>query len=104
MNQGKDKHYYHGTSTALKISNIILPPCDTQVIQEVGRLQNLDKVFFTADLGSAKIYAGRAKNRFGGRPIVLEVKPVGDIEILNNQSGTTVFMAKQLIVAGGYCE
>jgi len=38
-----------------------LPPANTGNISEKGRKKNLDKVFFTKDLKSAKIYADRAK-------------------------------------------
>jgi len=74
--------YYHGTSTAVMSDEeyVLLPPSMTGIIQEVGRKKNLDKVFFTADLGLAQIYAGRAKNRFGGDPIVYRIIPMGEIK------------------------
>ena len=50
-------------------------------------------MFFTKDLGSAKIYARRAVNSYGGDPHIYVVEPVGDIETINPTRGTTVFAA-----------
>jgi hypothetical protein len=87
--------YYHGTTTHLLPGDDVLPPLKTGKISERGRKKNLDKVFFTKDLGSAKIYAGRAKHALGGKPVVYEVEPVGDIQAINDKQGTTVFMANK---------
>ena len=85
--------YYHGSSTEAKITDRLLPPNMTGVLSELGRKKNLDKVFFTADIGSARIYAGRAVNKLGGNPVIYEVSPVGRIETLNDTQGTTVYYA-----------
>lgn len=91
--------YYHGSSSALGIQHQLLPPSVTGVIQEVGRKKNLDKVFFTKDIGSARIYAGRAVRRFGGDPIVYRAIPMGDVEEIQSAPGTTVYSA-----AGAFLE
>lgn len=85
--------YYHGTSTVLPIKDKILPFDQTGSIQEKGRKKNLDKVFFTKDIGSAWIYAGRSCSVFGGKPVVYIVEPVGEIQTLNETAGTTVYCA-----------
>lgn len=85
--------YYHGTSDAIDVGDRLLPPDMTGMISEVGRKRNTHRVFFTADIKSAKIYAGRAVRQFGGRPVVYEIAPVGEIEVLNHQAGTSVLAA-----------
>lgn len=80
---------YHGTSNH-SITNKILPPQTTGVLSEVGRKKNLNKVFYTDTENSAKIYAGRAKNSYGGTPKVHRVIPMGDLETLNDTKGTEV--------------
>jgi len=66
---------FHGTSTAVVgvHEHCLLPPEATGKLQEAGRKVRLDSVFATPDVGLARIYAGRAARRFGGRPVVLEV-------------------------------
>lgn len=85
--------FYHGSSTAAGIDHILIPPSDTNVLSEVGRKKNLDKVFFTEDLGLAKIYAGRAKNVFGGEPVVYRVVAPVNPTIMNNSKGAHVWYA-----------
>jgi len=85
--------FYHGTSSALEVGDVLLPPNETGQIQELGRKKNLDRVFFTTDKGSARIYAGRAVNRFGGTPVVLEVMPLGPVVCLSDRPGTSVYHA-----------
>ena len=85
--------FYHGTSTAVGIDYRLLPPAVTGVIEEVGRKKNLDKVFFTSDLGSARIYAGRAVSKFGGRAVIYRVIPMGEVECLHDSPGTSVYFA-----------
>lgn len=85
--------YYHGTSSALGITDRLLPPDNSGKLSEAGRRRNLDKVFVTKDIGSAEIYARKAVKRFGGKPVILTVDPEGDIVTLQSAPGTTVFMA-----------
>lgn len=85
--------FYHGTSTALGIENIILPPEQTTKLSEVGRKRNLNKVFFTRDPRSAESYAHKAVKNFGGDPIIYKVKPVGAVDVLQATPGTSVYMA-----------
>lgn len=89
----RDNDFWHGTSTAVisQDETALLPPSHTKRLQEQGRKKNLDKVFFTKSPESAKIYAGRAVKRFGGKPIVIRAIPMGDIETLNDDEGTEVF-------------
>lgn len=75
--------YYHG-STTLEGQFMLMPPNVTGVIQERGRKKNLDKVFFTKDLGTAKIYAGRSKNVNGGNPKIYRVIPMGKVTKIND--------------------
>lgn len=63
---------------------MLMPPNVTGVIQERGRKKNLDKVFFTKDLGTAKIYAGRSKNVNGGNPKIYRVIPMGEVTKIND--------------------
>tara|TARA_R110000744_G_scaffold9052_9_gene29498 strand:+ start:525 stop:836 length:312 start_codon:yes stop_codon:yes gene_type:complete len=91
--------YYHGTSR--KLSGYITPPVEHGLeIQERGRKKNLDKVFITKDIGSAKIYAGRAKNVFGGKPVIYIVEPQGKIETINDTKGTTVYAVDKAKIKG----
>lgn len=92
--------YYHGTSTALGIEGELLPPSRTERLSEVGRKKNLDKVFFTRDKGSAEIYAKKAVKQFGGEPVIYIIEPVGNITVLQDTPGTTVFMADSANVVG----
>jgi hypothetical protein len=93
--QSLKEMFYHGTSTILGLEPgmTLLPPDQTEKISEKGRKKNLDKVFFTKDIGSAKIYAGRAVNQFGGKPTIFSIEPVGEIELINPTPGSTVFMS-----------
>lgn len=86
--------FYHGTSTgAMKEGTYkLLPPSVTGTISEQGRKKNLDKVFFTKDKGLAQIYAGRAKNVFGGEPVVYRVIPMDKIETIDDRKGASVYM------------
>lgn len=74
--------YYHG-STTLEGQHMLLPPNATGIIQERGRKKNLDKVFFTPDIGTARIYAGRSKNVNGGNTAIYRVIPMGVITKIN---------------------
>ena len=88
------KTYYHGSCTAAKIQHMLMPPETTCVISEQGRKKNLDRVFFTEDIGLAKIYAGRAARSVGGEPVVYRViSPVG-VQCLSDGDGATVYHAQ----------
>jgi len=89
-----EEMFFHGSTADLNPGDIILPPSKTGKISEKGRKKNLDKVFFTKDFGSAKIYAGRAFHSLGGTPIVYQVEPIGEVQVLNDMPGTTVFTAE----------
>ena len=81
--KGNKMTFYHGSSV-LQGQHKLLPPNLTGVIQEKGRKKNLDKVFFTPDLGTANIYAGRSKNVNGGQPKVYRCIPMGDVTKIND--------------------
>lgn len=71
-----NQKYYHGTSSALKITNNeILPPDETGVIREDIRDYNKDVVYITTSHDLAYKYAIKAVSKFGGHPVVYEVKP-----------------------------
>lgn len=85
--------FYHGTNLDLRPGDLLKPPTDTNNISEKGRKKNLNKVFFTLDQNSAKIYAGRAVQALGGNPHIYIIEPIGDPEWVNKTKGTTVLMA-----------
>jgi hypothetical protein len=71
--------YYHGTSIAgLKV---ILPPIETRILREDFRKKFMDCVFITPLRKSAEAYARKCALKFGGQPIVYEVKPINPSEI-----------------------
>lgn len=71
--------YYHGTSVSgLKE---ILPPVETRVLREDFRHNFLDCVFVTPLKKSAEAYARKCAAKFGGDPVVYEVRPVNPTEI-----------------------
>ncbi|MBQ8571329.1 MAG: hypothetical protein IJ444_07480 [Kiritimatiellae bacterium] len=69
--------FYHGTSSIFNIRKFILPPVDTNNLREDWRKKNLDVVYITTSLLSAMRYARKASEKYGGDPIVYEVKPLG---------------------------
>lgn len=71
--------YYHGTALAGLIE--ILPPIETNILREDFRNKFLDCVFVTNLKKSAESYARKCASKFGGIPIVYEVKPVNPINI-----------------------
>ncbi len=91
LNPQPQKVYYHGSSSNCGIESILMPPVQTSVISEEGRKKNLDQVFFTEDLGLAKVYAGRACNRFGGEHKIFRVIPMTEVTTLNETVGATVY-------------
>ncbi|AHE63459.1 hypothetical protein ZZ1p0068 [Acinetobacter phage ZZ1] len=87
------KVFYHGSSSACGIENMLLPPIVSDTLSEKGRNKNLDRVFFTADLGLAKVYAGRACNQFGGEPKIYRVVCPVDMVCMNDTKGASVYHA-----------
>jgi conserved hypothetical protein len=83
--------YYHGTTDANGINFILLPPVVTDSLSEKGRKKNLDRVFYTHDLGLARIYAGRAARSIGGNPIILRVVTPVDAICMNDADGASVY-------------
>lgn len=93
-NPQSNRTFYHGSSTACGIDYMLLPPEQSGKLQEESRAKsgkNLDQVFFTEDLGSAKVYAGRACKVFGGQPVIYRVIPMGDVVCINATAGSTVY-------------
>tara|TARA_R110000824_G_scaffold93973_1_gene227152 strand:- start:78 stop:395 length:318 start_codon:yes stop_codon:yes gene_type:complete len=90
--------YYHGSCTAADIGFELLAPEASNVISEVGRKKNLDRVFFTKDLGLAKIYAGRAARSVGGKPVLYRVVSPVDVVCMNDTAGATVYHASHAFV------
>lgn len=77
------KTFYHGTSDAMPICKVILPPVQTSYKREDWRQKFTDKVFFTDSVKSASMYAKKACQKYGGNPIVYVVRPVGEIFHIN---------------------
>ena len=71
--------FYHGTSIAGLRE--ILPPIETNNLREDFRRKFRDCVFVTPLRKSAETYARKCALKFGGKPVVYEVKPVNPIEI-----------------------
>jgi hypothetical protein len=71
--------FYHGTSIAGLRE--ILPPAETNNLREDFRRKFRDCVFVTPLRKSAETYARKCALKFGGKPIVYEVKPINPIEI-----------------------
>jgi len=92
--KAKFEIYYHGSSSNANLSHLLLPPETTNVISEKGRKKNLNRVFFTKDIGLAKIYAGRACRSYGGTPQLYRVINPIDTVCLDDRQGASVFHAK----------
>lgn len=86
--------YYHGTSSNANLSNLLSPPNETGIISEKGRKKNLDRVFFTKDIGLAKVYAGRACRSYGGKPELYRVINPVDVVCLDDRAGASVYHAQ----------
>ena len=76
--------FYHGTSSNLNIGKVILPPIKTDIKREHWRNKLTDKVFVTNSMKSAKMYAKKACEKYGGNPIVYKVKPFGFFAQIHN--------------------
>ncbi|AKA61976.1 hypothetical protein Pm5461_111 [Proteus phage vB_PmiM_Pm5461] len=88
------KTFYHGSSSVCGIKHMLLPPETTETISEKGRKKNLDRIFFTEDLGLAKIYAGRAVRSLGGEPVLYRVVSPVDLVCMNDTKGASVYHAE----------
>ena len=71
--------YYHGTS--IQGLTEILPPSETNILREDFRQGYRDCVFVTPLRKSAEGYAKKCALKFGGQPVVYEVKPINPTEI-----------------------
>lgn len=88
--------FYHGTTDALRIHKILLPPVITNCKREDWRKKNEDKVFFTTSLGTARRFAKKACEKFGGNPIIYIVRPIG--QYFNTIEGE--FVSDRAVVIG----
>jgi len=93
LNPQPQEVYYHGSSSECGIDFMLLPPEMTEVLSEEGRKKNLDQIFFSKDVGLAKVYAGRACARFGGKPKLYRVVPMTDVVTLSDAKGASVYHA-----------
>jgi hypothetical protein len=87
--------YYHGTS--IPGLRVILPPIDTDVLREDLRHNFLDCVFVTPLKKSAEAYARKCAAKFGGNPVVYEVKPVNPTNI-----NTAQYICDKAFVVNSY--
>lgn len=71
--------FYHGTS--IQGLTEILPPSETNTLREDFRQGYRDCVFVTPIRKSAETYARKCAAKFGGDPVVYEVKPVNPSEV-----------------------
>lgn len=71
--------FYHGTS--IQGLTEILPPSETNILREDFRQGYRDCVFVTPLRKSAEGYAKKCALKFGGQPVVYEVKPINPTEI-----------------------
>ena len=69
--------FYHGTSNIFNIKRVLLPPIHTKNLREDWRKKYQDAVFFTTSFPSALKYAKKACEKYGGNPVVYEIKPIG---------------------------
>lgn len=87
--------YYHGTSVSGLTE--ILPPIETNNLREDFRHSFLDCVFVTPLKRSAEAYARKCAAKFGGDPVVYEVKPVNPSELNVSQ-----YICDKAIVLNSY--
>lgn len=86
--------FYHCTSKNLnlRVSDVLLPPCITKNLREAQRKKNLDVVFATNSLHSARKYAKKIQN-----PVIFEVD-FGDDLIGRTHIGNEVIGYRATIV------
>lgn len=78
--------FYHGTTDALQIRAVLLPPMIHGNKREEWRTKYTDVVFFTTSKLSARMYAKKACKKFGGNPVVYVVRPKGQwFNTVNNE-------------------
>ncbi len=77
--------FYHGTSDVFEMERI-LPSTDTGNLREDFRKKFRNKVFVTTSLLSAKKYALKACDIYGGNPVVYSVTPDFDSIFNTNQN------------------
>ena len=88
--------FYHGTSDSLRIRKILLPPITTNRKREHWREKYEDKVFFTSSLVSARRFAKKACDKYGGNPIIYIVRPIG--QCFNTINGE--YISDKAVVVG----
>lgn len=93
-----NKTFYHGSSSVCDINSLLVPPSVSKVISEKGRKKNLDRIFFTEDIGLAKIYAGRAAKSLGGEPRLYRVVMPVDPVCMKEDQGASVWHASWAFV------
>lgn len=69
--------FYHGTTDAFRIKRVLLPPSYTNNLREEWRKKYQNMVFFTTSLLSASKFARKACKKYGGNPVIYEVRPMG---------------------------
>lgn len=79
--------FYHGTRTPFRRGGLVVP--GVEVGKENHGLGRSDRVYITRTIGLAQVYAEVATGR--GRPRVVEVRPLGPVEV----DDSTVMGAEQ---------
>ena len=87
--------YYHGTS--IQGLTEILPPSETNILREDFRQGYRDCVFITPLRKSAEMYARKCALKFGGQPVIYEVRPINPHEI-----NTSQYVCDKAIVLNSY--
>lgn len=69
--------FYHGTTDVFNIKKVLLPSTYTNNLREEWRKKYHNMVFFTTSLLSASKFARKSCEKYGGNPIIYEVRPIG---------------------------
>lgn len=69
--------FYHGTTDVFNIKKVLLPSTYTNNLREEWRKKYRNMIFFTTSLLSASKFARKACEKYGGNPVVYEVRPIG---------------------------